>query len=214
MLPESENQRSAIIGFHSQLYFLGNITLENSLSKLYGGAILATSSTLWVDGAIYLTYNAVVNNGGAMYLEGSTLEILGICEISQNRARRGAGILASASVITVYQQGTLSLHDNTADEGGGIYLEANSKLYLSKSVPELDSMFHTMVLFSGNHANYGGAVYVADGTNNCKNAQECPLQTLIRDPVATENRNLINIIFSESNSATVAGSNLYGMLLA
>ena len=211
MLLESDTQRSAITGFHSQLYFLGNITLENSLSK-DGGAILATSSTLWVDGAMHLTYNVAVNNGGAMYLEGSTLEILGICEVSQNRARRGGGILASASIITVYQQGTLSLQNNTADKGGGVYLEANSKFYLSKSVPELDSMFHTMVLFSGNHATYGGAVYVADGTN-CKNAQECPLQTVISDPVDIKNRNLINMIFSDSNSATVAGSNLYGMLL-
>ena len=73
-------------------------------------------------------------------------------------------------------------------------------------------MLNTVVLFSGNHATYGGAVYVADGTN-CKIAQECPLQTVVRDPVGSENRNLINIIFSESNSATVAGSNLYGMLL-
>ena len=44
----------------------------------------------------------------------------------------------------------------------------NSKLYLSKSVPELYGILHTMV---GNHATYGGAVYVADGTD-CKNAQE------------------------------------------
>ena len=55
MLPESENQGSAITSFHSQLYFLGNITLENSLSE-DGGAILATSSTLWVDGAMHLAY--------------------------------------------------------------------------------------------------------------------------------------------------------------
>ena len=38
-------------------------------------------------------------------------------------------------------------------------------------------------------------------------------RVMIRDPVDIENRNLINMIFSESNSATVAGSNLYGMLL-
>ena len=69
--------------------------------------------------------------------------------------------------------------------------------------------------FTGNHAIYGGAVYVADNTNSgdCKPAQECPLQTLVTDSTYGENRNFLNMIFSEDNSATIAGSNLYGGLL-
>ena len=126
--------------------------------------------------------------------------------------------MASASIITVYQQGMLTLHNNIADKGGGVYLESNARLYLSKSVPELsifNSTIHTIVQFTGNHAIYGGAMYVADNTNSgdCKPAQECPLQTLVTDSTYGENRNFLNMIFSEDNSATVAGSNLYGGLL-
>ena len=213
MLTESDNQGGAITSFHSQLYFMGHITVENSPAT-DGGAILAISSRVWVNGTMNLAYNAAMNSGGGIYLEGATLEIFGNCRMSQNQARRGGGILASASTITVYQQGILTLHYNTADRGGGLYLETTAKLYLSKSVPELatfNSTIHTMVLFAGNQATYGGAVYAADGSN-CKNAQECPLQTVITDPAEGRSRNLINVLFS-SNSAALSGSNLYGGLL-
>ena len=212
-----DNQGGAITGFHSQLHFMGQICLENSLAT-DGGAILATSSVLKVYGKMLLAHNTAVNNGGAIYLEGATLEIFGSCDMSQNRATRGGGILAGSSTITVYQQGKLTLQDNIANKGGGLYLEASAKLYLTKSVSELltfDSSIHTMVLFAGNRAAYGGAVYIADGTNSgaCKNAQECPLQTVISDPADVRNRNFVNMVFSKDNFATVAGSNLYGGLL-
>lgn len=45
-----------------------------------------------------------------------------------------------------------------------------------------------MVTFSANHAKYGGAVYVSDETNSnaCRNAQECPIQTLNLDQIKQE----------------------------
>ena len=45
-----------------------------------------------------------------------------------------------------------------------------------------------MVTFSANHAEYGGAVYVSDETNSnaCRNAQECPIQTLNLDQIKQE----------------------------
>ena len=196
---------------------MGQTTLESSLAR-DGGAILAISGALWVYGTKFLAYNTAVNGGGGIYLEGSDLEIIGNCNISQNQAIRGGGILASASIITVYQQGMLTLHNNIADKGGGVYLESNARLYLSKSVPELsifNSTIHTIMQFTGIHAIYGGAVYVADNTNSgdCKPAQECPLQMLVTDSTYGENHNFLNMIFSEDNSATIAGSNLYGGLL-
>ena len=105
MLTELDNQGGAITSFHSKLYFLGHITIENYLAT-DGGAILAISSTIWMEGTMLLAYNEAVNNGGGIYLEGATLEIFGSCRVSQNRARSGGGILASASTITIPERRT------------------------------------------------------------------------------------------------------------
>ena len=95
----------------------------------------------------------------------------------------------------MYQKGTLTLTNNTTIRGGRIYLESNAKLHLLKSVTErIGSFVHMMVVFIGNQAEYGGAVYIADETNSgaCRNGQECPLQTLIIDKISSEIHNFVD----------------------
>ena len=82
---------------------------------------------------------------------------------------RGGGIHASSSSISVYQHGTPQLINNTAQtDGGGMYLQVNPRLYLLKSEPTFFCYEDKKIImmFTGNHANYGGAVYVADDTNS------------------------------------------------
>ena len=126
---------------------------------------------------------------------------------------RGGGIHATSSTIAVYTPGTLQIIDNYAEFGGGMYLKINSKLYVLKT--ELSS--RCFMYFIGNHANYGGTVYVADDTNSgtCSNDNECFIQTLALyqlEKINDINLDTSNILFSE-NTATVQGSNLFGGLL-
>ena len=210
----SDRQGGVITSFQSRLYFMGESTFEANLAR-DGGTIHASSSDICVYGSVLIARNTAVNDGGGVYFEGTNLKIFGKCNISQNRATRGGGALASSSTVTVYQKGTLTFTKNTAIRGGGIYLESNAKFHLLKSVTEtIGSFIHIMAIFTGNQAEYGGAVYVADETNSgdCKNSQECSFQTLIIDQLIGENHNFVNLVFSK-NSATKAGYNLYGGLL-
>ena len=85
--------------------------------------------------------------------------------------------------------GVIRLITNTAKEGGGIYFEGNSKLYISKerSVSSHINEYRK-TQFINNTTNYGGAIYIADGTDSgtssmsseCVHsaAAECTLQVL------------------------------------
>ena len=85
-----------------------------------------------------------------------------------------------SSTIAVYQQlGNLQIINNRAGKsGGGLHLQVNPKLYILKTFGSPQK--YDTVIFSGNHANYGGAVYVADDTNSgaCSPDNECFIQTL------------------------------------
>ena len=72
----------------------------------------------------------------------------------------------------------------------------------------------TQVIFSGNQASHGGAVYVADNTNSgaCLPNIECFIQTLALHSFATPPIDTENVYFS-GNIATGKGSNLFGGLL-
>lgn len=56
---------------------------------------------------------------------------------------------------------------NTAQMGGGIYLEANVKLFISKRGYQTNRTNNSCcsVVFTNNSADYGGAISVTDGTN-------------------------------------------------
>ena len=130
---------------------------------------------------------------------------------------RGGGIHAKNSTISVYQQwGTLQFINNSADNGSGLYLEINPKLYILKSGGIIRRKY--LIIFNGNHAHYGGAVYVADDTNTgaCSPNIECFIQTLAlyraSEPDTGINAETVNIQFS-GNTAIERGSSLYGGLL-
>ena len=207
----------AITSFQSNVIFTGVSRLLNNQAR-HGGAILATESTLVMYGEVTIANNAATNSsGGGIYLQQSDLEIRqGICNISNNYATRGGGIHASSSPITVYQQGALQIIHNTAENGGGIYLEINPKLYLLKSMSK--STYRNLMTFTGNHANYGGALYVADDTNSaaCSHGVECFIQTLAlyQQRNADNIDNTVNIFFSENTATAEHGSNLFGGLLS
>ena len=123
---------------------------------------------------------------------------------------RGGGIHATSSTIAVYGPWTLQFINNRAKNGSGLYLEVNAKLYVLKSRRSSGNV--NLLIFQDNHANYGGAIYVADDTNSgaCSPENECFIQTL---PLHLYPTSLVlNILFS-GNTASEGGANLFGGLL-
>ena len=158
---------------------------------------------------------ATVSSGGGISLQQSDLEVRGNCTISGNDAVMGGGIHATSSVISVYQSGTLQFTNNRAENGSGLYLEINAKLYVLKHLRSYSFSEHNILIFRDNHANYGGAMYVADNTNAgaCSPDNECFIQTLALHQFDVYRRDeLINILFS-GNTAIEQGANIFGGLL-
>ena len=218
---ESTSQQGGVItSFQSTVIFTSGSTTHFSNSQARdGGAILAIESTIIMYGEATITNNNITtianSSGGGISLKQSHLEIRKKCNLVNNSAVRGGGIHATSSTIAVYQTGTLHLINNNAGYGGGMYLEVNSKLYILKTEPEFSYNVRFYILnFTGNHANYGGAVYVADDTisGTCSPDNECFVQTLALHQVKHSNLDTVNILFSE-NTATEQGSNLFGGLL-
>ena len=215
----TRQEGGAITSYQSRVLFTGVSILLNNRAR-HGGAILATESTITMYGETTIANNMATNSdGGGVHLHQSDIDVKGSCIISQNHAMRGGGIHASSSSITVYQQGTLQLSNNGAEYGGGTYLEVNPRFYVLKTEPSYmyprnELQDENLLIFSGNHANYGGAVYVADDTNSgaCSPNTECFIQTLALHQMAGNYLSTANVIFS-GNTATEHGSNLFGGLL-
>ena len=211
----TRQEGGAITSFQSTVIFTGATSLLNNQARR-GGAILSTESKIMIYGETTIANNnATDSNGGGISLYQSDLEIKGNCIISDNHAMRGGGIHATSSTIAVYQPTTLQFINNRAENGSGLYLEVNPKLYILKSQSTRQSFTDDeyLLIFSGNHANYEGALYVADDTNSgaCLPDNECFIQTL---SLHQNNYMLdtVNILFSD-NTASGQGANLFGGLL-
>ena len=205
----SSQEGGAITSFQSTVIFTRESIVRFSNNRARdGGALLATESTITIYGETTIANNMANSSGGGISLKQSRLEIKGMCQFVNNVAVRGGGIHASSSTIAVFQPGTLQVINNSAKFGGGIYLEVNPKLYTLKNTPRVSYL----MTFTGNHANYGGALYVSDDTNSgaCSSDIECFIQTLALHRFITTNT--INILFSE-NTASEQGPNLFGGLL-
>ena len=204
----------AITSFQSTVIFTRESLVQFSNNRAsHGGALLATESTITIYGETAIAYNMANSSGGGISLKQSRLEIKGVCQFVNNVAVRGGGIHASSSTIAVFQPGTLQFANNNAKFGGGLYLEVNPKLYILKNFAEL----YSVMILTGNHANYGGAVYVSDDTNSgaCSPGIECFIQTLALYQGTSDDYlrfNTVNILFSE-NTASEQGPNIFGGLL-
>ena len=212
---EPRPEGGAVTSLLSTVIFAGVNSLSSNRAR-YGGAILATESKIIMYGSTTIANNtAVYSGGGGISLHQSDLEIKGNCIIVSNDARKGGGIHAVSSTVAVHEPGTLQFTSNQAkNAGGGVYLEVDTKLYVLKSRFHKDDRH--LLTFSGNHADYGGAIYVADDTNAgaCLPDIECFFQTLSIQVLKSSTRAAIktDLLFSD-NTANEQGGNLFGGLL-
>ena len=167
--------QSYIIVFSKECFLIHNHA-EN------GGAIFAIESKLFIYGDLTLTANMATVSGGGVYLHQSELNCKGYSkmELLDNKgAFAGGGLYATSSDLKIdfgidgsihynnYTGSSIHFTRNSARMGGGIYLEAGSKIYVLKLSYDanLQDSFHSL-LFNENSADLGGAVYVADETTS------------------------------------------------
>jgi predicted outer membrane repeat protein len=227
-------QGGAITLFQSNVFIDGECNLEHNHAE-NGGAIHSTESKLYVNGDVTIAHNTATGNGGGVYLEstselncqqGSTFVLYNNTAVS-----KGGGLHAISSSIKAsfnldyhslldYDYSGTRIHftKNKAKFGGGLALEANAKLNILKYDLYYDivSSDTNTTLFTGNSADYGGAVYVDDDTNSGTCASdprtECFFQVLALYSNYGSGLTLQCMYFS-NNSANISGSTLYGGLL-
>ena len=214
-------------------FIISRSNFTSNFALLNGGVIASVESTVKfsIESAI-LFLNNKATNGGVIFAIDSTVAILYIikqqshieisreCLLVDNSAVRGGGIHATSSVVSVYQPGTLQLVNNTAEHGGGMYLQVNSKLNVFKTttVSTLSLTKPYYISFIGNNATFGGGIFVADDTSSqsCLSGKECFLQSILLNQENTGPNNDINtnsIQFLDNTAESEQGSDLFGGLL-
>ena len=223
------NYGGAITAFLSEIFFntTSTVTIFNNTAT-NGGGISLTQSNLHVYHSIELTDNHATDFGGGIYAYQSDIQFKPKqkqrSEITNNTASNGGAICAIASNILISNT-SMDVNSNIAKVyGGAIYLEQNSKIYVQKNEFEYFSDRRLVRLdFTSNSADKGGAIFIADNTNDgviCQGANteiyqtECFIQTLglYQTVVVKFFFNLINTFFS-NNTAHQSGSDIYGGLL-
>ena len=135
----SNNYHSApVYAVQSQIYFNSpeRITITNNTASL-GGGIYLRESTMTVSHPIEISHNTA-DYGGGIYAFLSTIEFTSeeinnqIMVTNNNASQSGGGICAIASTIKM-SQSLVNIISNTASvNGGGIFLDQSTKIYLLK----------------------------------------------------------------------------------
>ena len=228
----------AITLLQSNVFFDGECNLEHNHAK-NGGAIHSIDSKLNVNGDVTTAHNTATASGGGVYLSTSELN----CQqkstfvfYSNAAMFKGGGLHAISSLINAssnlrhlyhiddqyldYTGTRLNFTNNEAKFGGGLSLEANAKLIYRKydAIPYGVEYFDAnTTLFTGNSADYGGAVYVDDATisGTCASdpKTECFFQVLALYDYSETNSIATKCIHFSQNYANISGSTLYGGLL-
>ena len=142
---------------------------------------------------------------------------------------KGGGLHAISSTIKAssnlyhwhsYYSGTrINFTNNEAKFGGGLSLEANTKLNILKyDFINYECSDANTTLFTGNSADYGGAVYMDDDTNSGTCASDTKTECFFQVLALYEHYNYPSLIKIQTmhfshNIANISGSTLYGGLL-
>ena len=232
----------ALTLYQTMLSLSGEITFEYNHADI-GGAIVATESEIYLSNQVNVVNNSASISGGGLYLAQSELFSLQDSNLTVLRnmaTERGGGIHAVSSsiknvvtglqytdlnrkVTEEFRGATLNIMDNSAQKGGGLCLEANSKVIMLKDFIFRTTMRSTLN-FVRNSAQYGGAIYIDDESNSGSRVSnpfeikspksECFMNVVSTQTIVTTRTNfsLSNVLF-DGNSATVSGPTLFGGLL-
>ena len=215
----------AITSIQSVLQFEdAGANFEKNCAEIGGAMMLSESKVHIHQSLIRIVNNYAVSRGGGIYCFRSELTIQGSITFARNIASdKGGAIHATSATVTLVNGlspilGSLHIVGNHAVHGGGIYLNANAKFYITKD-QSVGDVHNRKTIFVNNSAEWGGAVFIADGTDSeiCSagkfgSQSECAVQVLSFFDYEEGFLNTQTLIFV-NNSASHAGSNLFGGLL-
>ena len=211
----------ALTAFQSMVYFEGITTFHNNQAQS-GGAVHLTESVLNILGITLISHNTAARNGGGVYLSLSEV----VCQPNSslrlennNASRQGGGLHAVGSSIKISiiaNETLVNVEDNVAERGGGLSFNSNAKLYVLKRTEFLLRPVYAVQII-GNSADYGGALYVNDGTNaaTCESpSTECFLQVLAIHLIQNTTLNTVSLYISNNSARrSVSSATLFGGLL-
>ena len=218
--------------FLSRVTISGIVTLNNNIAT-NGGGLLSITSRIFINksGRLNIVSNTATDSGGGVYLYHSELYVHGLVLIHGNRANTfGGGMHCISSTIVIILQSKSSrsyvkFENNVASSGGGICLESSSKFYI-KCSSGCRPTSTKAVVYTGNRAEYGGGIFVADNTTSgtctgntvqsvtAASQSECFIQIL--KPLIAPGDTYYHIgdyFFFSDNTASYSGAMLYGGLL-
>ena len=180
-----------------------------------------------MNGNVTIAHNTAARNGGDVYLSNSELNYQqnSIFVLWNNTAvHKGRELHAISSSVKVtssftrfgYTGAKINIMKNAAERGGGLSLEASAKFYILKYDYSDDD--HNRTIFTANHADYGGAVYMDNESNSgtcaSNTKSECFFQVLAIYLYANRCSDMkIQSMYFSQNFANISGSTLYGGLL-
>lgn len=151
------NNNGSIATAHSKGHFAGNLTFIDNKGSLH-----FLDSDITISGSLNSTQHNRFKKleqdytleGGCLTLLISRVVINGTVTLTDNTATNGGGLLSITSRIVLYKNGRLNVINNTAvDTGGGMYLY-HSELYIRGPI-----------LVYGNVANkFGGGIHCISST--------------------------------------------------
>ena len=185
---------------------IGKLTVKRN-SVTLGSSGFLIFGPLYIAGDVKVSNN--INGGGIAILPYGTditdSELHGNFLFENNTADDGAGLRVSDSQLTV--SGNFTFRNNTAyNTGGGLLLNIGATLHL---------LSNTTMLFIGNSANKGGAIWVHDVNPFLYCIPKEHLARRMLDDCFFQvpaNYSDIHLQF-EYNYAAVAGSDIYGGLI-
>ena len=221
----------AITSIFSNLHFQGSVMLAHNSAKS-GGALLSISSqvTFTSDSTILIVNNTALENGGGMSFYRSLFTIFGNCTLDGNSAQlNGGGLHLVGTQVTLASDAAspthfLALNRNTANQGGGVYLESNAHINIRKSTDtDITITISLFLNVTNNIATYGGGLFISDETSTgiCNStlytdtpllSSECFIQEIDTFEVPGRTKAQTRVLFMSNNSAS-SGSNIFGGLL-
>ena len=235
----SGNVGGGIYAFQSQIYInctdQDKVVISNNTASL-GGGIMLKNSVLVVKSPVIISQNKAQMFGGGIYAYLSFIVFRSVHKQDQPKSiqgiffknfagQNGGGVCAIASSIKLRHY-YVTISSNTALNGGGLYLQENSYIYILKMENNFRKEIHVGLKLDNNSALRGGGIFVADksiagdqgcqgqenpATNNTLSAtRECFIQTIKSYRHASSSK-LINTFII--NNTAVYGSALYGGLL-
>ena len=192
----------------SRIDISGNFTLVNS--SIVSGLLEIRSNGI-LNGSILIGSNMGVRGGGFRFIR-SNISLQGLIDFQHNDAEVFGGAINSYN-STIGLGGNISFTNNSSPRGGAVFLQALSTLVLN---PPLQ------LYAQHNMADVGAAIFVEDiiTYNTCLPIID-PLFPIQATPVycfffvnatSGSDSNWVDLIF-ENNTASVAGTTLYGGML-